>query len=779
MRPIFPALFALLAGCATVLTTLQLDDRFGPADPGRFDRPPAVGTGAPDYWKEVRPVLDQRCVSCHACYDAPCQLNLTSYAGLIRGANPKQVYANRLTAEAPTRLGFDALSAREWRARNFFPVLNERAQTPEANRTGVMFQMLALKRSQPGPDSGPLLDKDLDFSLDREQTCPQAESMAHYARQHPGRGMPFGLPALSAAEHQTLADWLGAGAPYTSPPPPSPAVAAQVDAWEAFLNAPDKRSQLVARYIYEHWFVGQFHFPEQPALNFDLVRSRTPPGRPIEVIATRHPYDDPGPGPVHYRLRPLEATPVAKTFMPIELDPARLKRLRGWFSRDYPVTELPGYDPATTANPFVTFQALPVDARYRFMLDEAQFTMAGFMKGPVCRGQVALNVINDHFWIVFQAPGERASQLTGLLIAAGAPNLALPNEHENGGGILAWRSYAEKEKAYLAAKHETFRRLGETGYRPSVAGLWDGDGHNPNAALTIFRHFDSASIMRGLVGERPQTALLLSYPLLERMHYLLVAGFDVHGNVGHQLATRLYMDFLRMEGELNFLALLPAGHRQKALDHWYRGRSEAQNEYLARVSAYFPIASGEKYRTNDPLGELYAKAAARVAKVREKSLDWRNSGLSPAEQRQMQRLSSLRGTAVSQMPEMSLLVLQAPGAAPRLATLIANSAHSNVAQLFQEEKRRLPEEDTLLAVNGVAGAYPNAIYAVTAETLPAFVMAVSRLAGPDDLIALNDRFAVRRTDPRFWAISDAIHTAWRGMAPREAAVLDYSRLDHR
>jgi len=44
---------------------------------------------------------------------------------------------------------------------------------------------------------------------------------------------------------------------------------------------------------------------------------------------------------------------------------------------------------------------------------------------------------------------------------------------------------------------------------------------------------------------------------LECIHYLLVAGFDVYGNIGHQLSTRLYMDFLRMESEFGFLALLP------------------------------------------------------------------------------------------------------------------------------------------------------------------------------------------------------------------------------
>lgn len=36
---------------------------------------------------------------------------------------------------------------------------------------------------------------------------------------------------------------------------------------------------------------------------------------------------------------------------------------------------------------------------YRLLLDEALFFISGFMKGPVCRGQVALNVIRDQFWL--------------------------------------------------------------------------------------------------------------------------------------------------------------------------------------------------------------------------------------------------------------------------------------------------------------------------------------------------------------------------------------------
>jgi Fatty acid cis/trans isomerase (CTI) len=36
--------------------------------------------------------------------------------------------------------------------------------------------------------------------------------------------------------------------------------------------------------------------------------------------------------------------------------------------------------------------------------------------------------------------------------------------------------------------------------------LWDGDGTNANAALTVFRHFDSATVVKGLVGRAPKSA---------------------------------------------------------------------------------------------------------------------------------------------------------------------------------------------------------------------------------------------------------------------------------
>lgn len=781
MRKFAPLLFIFLTACATVVG-LKLDDRFGEADPGRFDQPALpLLANAPDYWRDVRPVLDQRCVSCHACYDAPCQLNLSSYAGITRGATTMPVYsASRLLAADPTRLGIDAQSNREWRDKGFFPVLNERMQSPEANReAGVMHRLLGLKQKHPGPTSGPLHDDDIDTSLDRSASCSAAEGLDLYTRLHPTRGMPFGLPALNRDEHNILTHWLEAGAPYR-PLPPLPAnITQQVSDWEQFLNGDDNKSRLMARYIYEHWFAGQLWFSDAPGQYFDLVRSRSAPGQPIDLIATRRPYDDPGVDRVWYRLQRREATPVAKTLLPLQLDAARLERLKGWFLTPvYTVNRLPDYDPETAANPFISFRQLPLLARYRLMLDDAQLIIGGFMKGPVCRGQVALNVINDQFWVVFVSPNEKAAQTMQMMIDAAAPVMRMPSERESTTGLLTWAEYALMERKYTKARADVVSQLREKQVLPTIEEVWDGDGQNSNAALTVFRHFDSASVVRGLAGDKPQTTFLMGYPVLERMHYLLLAGFDVFGNVGHQLATRTYMDFLRMESEMNFLALLPMKDRQGVLDRWYRGRSEPLNRYFADASAFFPQETGIRYRSKNTLDELYQLIRQRTAPARDRSRELAASGLNPRDQAQFERLSKVRGTPASLMPEDSLILYRPNEGPARLIALVRNSAHTNVASMFNEEDRRLPEEDTLLAMNGIVGAYPNAIFTVDAVKLPQFVEAVSKLKTDTDLIHLTDRYGIRRTDPRFWPISDEIHALSKTNRPNEYGVLDYSRLEN-
>jgi hypothetical protein len=75
-------LFLLLGSCATkILPPIQVPT------PDHYI----------DYLSEVKPILDNRCVVCHSCYNSPCQLKLSSYEGLDRGATKKAIYKNTVS----------------------------------------------------------------------------------------------------------------------------------------------------------------------------------------------------------------------------------------------------------------------------------------------------------------------------------------------------------------------------------------------------------------------------------------------------------------------------------------------------------------------------------------------------------------------------------------------------------------------------------------------------------------------------------------------------------
>jgi hypothetical protein len=57
---------------------------------------------------------------------------------------------------------------------------------------------------------------------------------------------------------------------------------------------------------------------------FKVVRSATPPGEPVELIATRRPYEDPGVERVYYRFCRDHSTILDKAHMPYALDDKRL-----------------------------------------------------------------------------------------------------------------------------------------------------------------------------------------------------------------------------------------------------------------------------------------------------------------------------------------------------------------------------------------------------------------------------------------------------------------------
>ncbi len=726
-----------------------------------------------DYPPAVKEVIEQRCVVCHGCYDAPCQLKLDAWAGLARGASKDRVYdGTRLRSAALTRLYEDAHSVEAWRDRGFYSVLD-----PNDARRGTLFRMLALKEEYPAARGGRLPDS-FDFSLDRDQSCPRPDEMADYREERPQQGMPYGLPGLDAERRGTVLEWLEDGAPGVLPPPRPDDEQQAVTEWEQFLNGVEKRERLMARYIFEHLFIGSLYFDDLSGDSawYTLVRSRTPPGEPIDVIATRRPYDDPGSERFYYRLQARHLSRLAKRHMPYALSSRRMDRWRALFLEpDYDVEDLPGYDGANAANPFITFEALPVEARYRFMLEEAQFTIMAYIKGPVCRGQVALNVIDDHFWVAFARPNPIDPEQHARFLAAEAHEMRLPQPKGSlVVTLLQWNSYAKSQRSFLRAQARAIAKVIEQDQlRLDLDLIWDGDGgSNDNASLTVFRHLDSATVVKGFVGQKPKTMWIIDYSLLERIHYLLVAGFDVYGALAHQLESRLYMDFLRMEGEQAFLLFLPEDERVAVRNHWYRGAREHTRKYVMPAEhEKYERPTAIVYGTDDPRSEFMSMLRSHITTGAEARY--------AVDQPDLAALMNVPGKHFSFLPEAAFLQVLPRRGPARYYTLIHNRAFSNNAQLFNEEDRHLPEEDTLTVARGFIGAYPNQFFQVTEGELARFTDALHALESDADYTRLVERFGVRRTATWFWKLSDDMHAEYFAKQPVEAGLFDLNRYENR
>jgi len=190
----------------------------------------------------------------------------------------------------------------------------------------VRSRSLAPRQGHPLPVE-PVLPAAFTLGLDRAQQCPSVETYARFEKDHPLWGMPYALPGLAPRELDVITRWLAAGAPYEGAAPLPAAIARQVQEWEAFFNGDTLKERLMSRYLYEHLYLAHLQFEgDATRANFRLVRSTTPPGKPVSLVVSRRPYDDPGVARVYYRLLPELETPVGKTYMPYVLSTARMDK---------------------------------------------------------------------------------------------------------------------------------------------------------------------------------------------------------------------------------------------------------------------------------------------------------------------------------------------------------------------------------------------------------------------------------------------------------------------
>ncbi|NER64884.1 fatty acid cis/trans isomerase [Pseudomonas sp. MAFF212427] len=742
-----------------------------------------VSGPAISYTRDIQPIFTEKCVACHACNDAACQLNLGSAEGVARGASKVPVYqGDRSTAVAPTRLFYDAHSVEAWQHKGFSSVLDS-----QDSQAALMARMLELGHSAPlAPNAK--LPQEIVLGLNRNNMCPLPGEFDAYAGAHPKEGMPLAVTGLTDAEYQTLQRWLAAGAPVEhSPIQPSATEAAQIREWEALLNRPGSSEALVGRWLYEHLFLAHVHFVGgEPGHFFQWVRSRTPSGQPIDLIATRRPNDPPGTD-FYYRLLPVQGVIVHKTHITYPMGPNKLKRVKQLFySGDWHASALPGYGPRHRANPFETFEAIPAVARYQFMLDNAEYFVRTFIRGPVCRGQIATDVIRDNFWTLFQEPAHDRYLTDADYRGKATPLLAMPGQIDDVGSILTlWHAYRDKRNDYEKLRRDAYAELPA----PSWSSLWAG---NDNALLSIFRHFDSASVTKGLIGDVPKTMWLFDYPLFERTYYQLAVNFDVYGNVSHQAQTRLYFDLIRNGAEVNFLRLMPAEQRGDILSDWYQNSGKVKM-WMDYEDIDTDTPSALKLDPKDPKRDFGLKLVQRTGSLNASpdpinrcqgaycSLPSSSEQFRDVEQA-LSRLTSRPAAGlkvINQLPEATLLRIEGQGGTRQVYSLLHNRAHSNVAFMLGEAYRYQPGLDTLTIYPGVMSSYPNFIFNIPVDDVPEWVEDME--AARDDAAKFERivmRWGVRRSHPQFWTYFHDLNRYIQDTDPVESGVLDMNRYEN-
>ncbi len=274
----------LLAVCLLITPVL------GGCDDAPDTAPPASPVS---FNQDVRPILENKCIACHGCYDAPCQLKLETVDGLDRGASTEPVYKQRTRAADPTRLFVDARTTADWRDKGFFSVID----STEGLEASLLYRMLALGRAgiRPrrqaarGDSAGSEAAKPVPHP-GRHGRLRRGPSPGRHAPGHPGaqrrgirhRARLAGGRRAAGNDSVTLSE----------------AETRQIRAWENWLNRDGRRQQLVARWVYEHLFLAHLYFDDgsgqRPDHFFTLERSRTAPGKPVVPLATPRPNDPPG-----------------------------------------------------------------------------------------------------------------------------------------------------------------------------------------------------------------------------------------------------------------------------------------------------------------------------------------------------------------------------------------------------------------------------------------------------------------------------------------------------
>lgn len=747
-----------------------------PLDPVIFDKVDREIS----YTKDIKPILDNRCVSCHSCYNSPCQLKMESFDGLDRGSTKELVYGTRLRAINPTRLFIDASNTEDWRKKGFVSVTDKL----EEHNASIMMQFLFEK------DRSPKNVGSYSPETDKLTCAKDKEELEDFFDDNPHKAMPYGFPAISKDEYNLLMTWLDNGAiDDTKRDVITDSEKKYIQKFENFLNNKNIKNIVTARYIYEHIFLAHIYFDENSGNFFELIRSSTPPGQKPKVIATRFPYDEIM-EPFYYRLKKVEGTIVHKTHMPYKIDDEKLKFYSdtfikpNWEEEPYIIS----YFEDNASNALEVFKQIPAISRYEFLLKDVYFFVNSFIKGPVCKGQLALNVIQDHFWVSFIDPKYDLSVINKRFLEDNFKYLRVPNQlGEDPTLFTTFKAlgYEKETKAYQKYRADIYSQYYPNGMKLEYIRKSSNKEIN-DSILTIYRHYDSASLHNGALGSIPKTLWVIDFPLLERIYYSLVAGFDVFGNAAHQLLVRTHMDRLRVEGESNFLEFLPQKSRMNYFNSWYIG-------WLAKYLTVYTPSQNEtaiKYYSNDYKYE-FSNMLLDYTKTKRDKINFIENWYKPTSLKEVyntkeeieesfKSLATPNSTKITKhftdKDANAVLIRIIMNSGENLTySMIVNRWHDNVALMLDEESRLDPKKDDIDFIEGFISSYPSLFIVLKQDELPDFFNTIKNYESKIKLKEQIRDYAINRANPDFWKHFDWFNNEFRKSNPLNYGLFDLNR----
>jgi len=284
---------------------------------------------------------------------------------------------------------------------------------------------------------------------------------------------------------------------------------------------------------------------------------------------------------------------------------------------------------------------------------------------------------------------------------------------------------------------------------------------------------------------------VIDYAQFERIYYTLVAGYDVFGNVSHQTNIRRYMDFLRIEGELNFLNYMPREQRLPMLRSWYiNDESVDKFKYMTLDTMGTQIHYQTKYVKYEFINKLLEERMLKSTSMHFDAMNFKN----PLEAKpkmpkefnsaddylQAARAITLPGSGfISYMTDRGanniFLRIDLPDGTYITKNLVINRWHDNVNSLFDEESRLNPKKDTMDIIGQNVGSYPNVFVIVQFKDLVDFLDLMKNTTGSDADIERMKRYFVSRSDKDFWKTYEWFQEHFDKVEPIKSGLYDLNR----